>query len=128
MFKRVLGICLILGFGMTLIAGCEAGGKTCPADKQGPKTCAKKSDKPCHAKVCKCGKKCSGALCVRCADGKKQACCCMKCAKMCAAKCKGATVVNMKCPCGGKGKDDLKKMVSGVEQHYCCKGCMSKGS
>ena len=122
MLKRLLVACLALSFGMAMIAGCEANPKTCP----GEKTCAKKCDKPCPAKACKCGKKCCGALYVRCADGKTCPACCMKCAKMCAEKHEGSTIVNMTCPCGGKGKEEFKKMVEGVEQHYCCEGCMGK--
>ena len=122
MLKRLLVACLALSFGMAMIAGCEANPKTGPAEK----TCAKKCDKPCQARMCKCGKKCPGDLYVRCPGGKMSPCCSMKCAKICAAKCEGTTIVNMKCPCGGKGKEEFKKMVEGVEQHYCCAGCMGK--
>ena len=125
MLKRLLGLCMILSFGTLLIAGCEANPKSSP-DKQCPKTAAKKCDKPCHAKMCKCGKKGTADLYIRCAGGKMCPCCGMKCAKMCAAKCKGATIVSMKCPCGGKGKADFKQMVDGVEQHYCGEMCLKK--
>jgi hypothetical protein len=125
MARKLLSACLILGFGMMLVAGCESGGKTLAADKQCPGKCGMKAK--CSANKCKCGAKASGDIFVRCEGGKTCGACSLECAKKCAAKCKGAVVVNMKCPCGMKGQKDLKKMVDGVEQHYCGPGCMNKG-
>ena len=127
MLKKLLGVCLILSFGMLLIAGCEANPKSSP-DKQCPKTCAKNWHKSCHAKMCKCGGKCTGDFYVRCPGGKMRPCCGIKCAKACAAKCQGTTIVTMKCPCGAKGKADFSKMVGGVEQHYCSEKCLKMTS
>jgi len=125
MARKLLCICLALGFGMAMVAGCEAGGKTVAADKQCSNKCGPKAK--CSADQCACGKKASGDAFVRCGQGKTCGACSLECAKKCAAKCKGAVVVNMKCPCGMKGTDDVKQMVDGVEQHYCGPGCMKKG-
>ena len=112
MFKRLLGICLMLGFGMALIAGCQEAKK---CHMHGPQAQAMKE-------------KCSDIY-VRCPCGKHMfPMGCLKAAKKAAAAVQGSTVVNMMCPCGKPGAKDIKKMVDGVEQHYCCKGCMSKGS